>query len=454
MNTDSRGHALTSTNSTAATACALAMDHYMERKSDVSALLSKSIDSDPECAIAHATMGLMLLGAKNQSRHPLVHKSLKLAKQFSSGITTREKLYIKALEFAVAGQINDCVSCYESILEKAPTDGFALSLCQAELFWQGDMTRSLAASNSVAKYWNESVPGYSEFLGIYAFDLEETGQYDLAERTGRDAVDLNQANIWATHAVAHVLYMQRRNQDGIEWIASLQNNWDNIGQMQFHIWWHRCLFHLECGEHDAVLEGYDNWVRNHNHELVQALPDLYLDLQNGASLLSRLELVGVDIGKRWDELASVVVPRINDLSSPFTSAHFAIILAAVGDFESCDQLIEAMSDFAATSKKNLASHYARAALPAARGAIAHRKGNYQQTVELLYPARKDLILMGGSHAQQDIFYQILVDAAARTGQQEKVATVLDELAQIGFVEPTRMSAYNLITDRNGSRIEL
>ncbi len=447
MYTDTRGHQLSSSNELAANACAAAMDHYMERKSDVAVQLQQALTHDPQCAIAHATMGLMLHGARHASFQPKIMESLASAKLYAAGVTDREQNYIKALEFAAVGKLEDSVSCFEAILSNNPTDGFALSLCQAELFWLGDMKRSLAVTTSVADHWSDSVSGFSEFLAIQAFDLEEAGRYSEAEDAGRAAVDLNAANIWATHAVTHVMYMQGRHTEGVNWITGLQNNWTGVGQMQFHVWWHKCLFHLERREHDAVLEGYDKWVRNREHELVQALPDLYIDLQNGASLLWRLEFLGVNVGDRWSEMANLVVSRLNDLSNPFTSAHFAVILAAVGDFKSCDLLIEAMKEFAGTDAKTLAANYAKAGLPAAQAAVAHRKKDYVRVVELLKPARKDLWMMGGSHAQQDLFFQMLVDATAHTGSEAEVVSLIDEIEQIGFVEPVQFSAYQAISQR-------
>jgi len=239
--------------------------------------------------------------------------------------------------------------------------------------------------------------------------------------------------------------MQGRHSEGINWISGAQNNWAGVGQMQFHVWWHKCLFHLERGEHDAVLDGYDNWVRNREHELV---PDLYIDLQNGASLLWRLEFAGVDVGDRWIEMASLVAVRLNDLSNPFTSAHFAVILAAVGDFDSCDLLIEAMKDFANVNSKTLAVNYAKAGIPAAQAAVAHRKQDYACVVDLLQPARNDLWMMGGSHAQQDLFFQMLVDATARIGNAAEVGSLMNEIEQIGFIEPARLSAYQTIAQRS------
>ncbi len=447
MHTDSRGHQLTTSNAATANACALAMDHYLERKSDVALLLDQALEHDPECAIAHATMGLMIHGARNSSYNAKVKNSLSNARKYATGISDREQLYINALEFAAQGRLSETVASYEAILDTTPTDGFALSLCQAELFWLGDMNRSLAASSSVAPHWNPSIAGYSEYLGMRAFDLEEAGQYSLAESAGREAVEMNPANIWATHAVSHVMYMQGRHTEGIDWIIAAQPHWDGVGQMQFHVWWHKCLFQLECGDYQSALQGYDHWVRNTDHALVQALPDLYIDLQNGSSLLWRLELAGVDVGDRWQEMAALVTSRLSDLSNPFTSAHFAVILAAVGDFESCDKLVRAMEDFANINGTDLTFNYAKAGLPAAKAAIAHRRGDFHQAVALMYPVRHDLSLMGGSHAQQDLFFQILVDAVAKTGDDAKVVSLLNEIEQIGFVEPTQLSAYRLITDR-------
>jgi hypothetical protein len=53
------------------------------------------------------------------------------------------------------------------------------------------------------------------------------------------------------------------------------------------------------------------------------------------------------------------------------------------------------------------------ALPACRGVVAHRRGDFAKTVELMQPVLPRLGQLGGSHAQRDVLVQILHDAEKR-----------------------------------------
>lgn len=435
---------ITSSNPDAVAACRNAMLGYAQRKSNVVTELQSALKLDPECAFAHAAMGLMLQGARNSAFKSKTAGCLEQAQAYRGGVSEHEATYIDALAAAIQGDVNSQCNHHEQALSLQPTDIFALSLAQSELFWSGQMKRSLEVSERVLPAWNESVGGYAEFLASRAFDLEEANQFAEAESCGRQSVDLNPASVWATHAVAHVLLMQGRYKEGVDWIAPQVGNWDECNQIKFHVWWHKCLFDLENRQPEAALDSYDKYVRNRELELTKAMPDLYIDIQNGASLLWRLEHAGVDVGTRWEEMAEVVSLRIEDTSNTFTSAHFAMVLAAVGNFQQCEQLIDHMQEFADREKQSghaQANMYAGAGIPAARAAVEHRKGNYATVVELLMPVRQGLWQIGGSHAQQDIFFQLLVDAAARESRLEDVKTLLHEIEMIGFVEPAKRTGY-------------
>ncbi len=444
MYTDVRGHIITTDNQSAAIACSDAIEKFIQRKIDVVPLLQKSLQADPDCAFTQAVFGLMLHGARNSNLRANTAATLATAQQCHTPTTERERMYVAALESAVAGDLYGLVGCYEKILNEDPTDLLTLVLAQGELFWLGDMKQSLQLSQKVHSSWNREISGYADYLSVRAFDLEEAGQYVLAEACGREGVALDKHNVWGAHAVAHVLFMQGRHAEGVDWLQGLQDHWQDTNQMKFHIWWHQCLFYLEQKQFDAVLDGYDRWVRNLDESLMQAIPDLYIDMQNGASMLWRLEHAGVDVGNRWHEMAELAHPRISDMSSPFTSAHFAIILAAVGQFEDCDALLEYMRKFANTESHSLASRYADAAIPAAVGAVAHRRGDYQAAFTAMMPARHAFWQMGGSHAQQDVFFQILVDAAFKAGHRAEAKALLNEIEVIGFSEPSQRVAYEAV----------
>ena len=310
----------------------------------------------------------------------------------------------------------------------------------------GQLSKSLEISERVRSHWNKEVPGYAGYLGCRAFDLEEAGRFDEAESCGRESVDLDQHSIWATHAVAHVLYMQGRFGEGVQWLESQQMHWDECNQIKFHVWWHKCLFQLDSGEQDSILETYDKHIRNREHELTQSMPDLYIDMQNGASLLWRLEHTGVDVGDRWQEMAELAAGRLDDMTSAFTSAHFAVILAAVGDYASCEKLIANMTDYVNSNdsrEHSLRESFELAALPSAIGALAHRKGDYKKAESVLSAARGDLWRMGGSHAQQDVFFQILFDATVKSKQTTAASSLLREIEHIGFFKPDTRIGYTM-----------
>jgi len=55
-----------------------------------------------------------------------------------------------------------------------------------------------------------------------------------------------------------------------------------------------------------------------------------------------------------------------------------------------------------------------------------------RVIDLMAPVRHDMHLMGGSHAQRDIFYQMLIDAARRAGRDELIPLCFADINRIGF----------------------
>jgi len=443
MNQDRRGHTITTEVAAAAEALSNTIESFSQRQANTGEHLQNALQADPHCALIHAVHGLMLHGARTVAFQEQAQSALASAKASQAHITDRERRYVDALEYSLAGQLKAAVRCFEAVLSEHPTDLLALVFLQSELFWLGDMVWSERASRSVMAHWNAEVPGYPAFLAVRAFDLEENNAFDEAERVAKTALTHNPGDVWGAHAFAHVMLMQNRIDEGIQWMGERESLWDTATQMQFHLAWHHCLFLGERQAHDEMLSIYDKRVRNRSHPLCEAMPDLYIDLQNASSLLWRLEHAKVDVGMRWQELAEVCEPRIADMTNPFTSAHYALVLAADERFTACQELIDAMEAFAADSDSDLVPAYRMAAIPAAKAALAHRMNEHDKVIETLRPHQSELWRMGGSHAQQDVFYQVLADSTAKVGDKNDHTDLMDLIERIGFVEPTARIGYTL-----------
>lgn len=59
-----------------------------------------------------------------------------------------------------------------------------------------------------------------------------------------------------------------------------------------------------------------------------------LDLIDASSLLTRLEMYGVDVGKeRWKQLSQLLSPHIDDHVLVFNDTHISMVMARGGDDE-------------------------------------------------------------------------------------------------------------------------
>ena len=441
MQQDQWGYSLATNDSTAAEALDRAFNAYVGFRADTMLHLETAITADSRFALPHVARGILIAGMRKPELYPMARDELTLAQAGDAPLSERENHYIKALEAALLGKITEAVSHYEQILLNHPHDLFALRLAQFELFWIGEVAWMRDISERVAPHWSPDLPGYSAYLSVRAFGLEENASYQLAEKCGRESVERDPENFWGTHAVAHVLVMQGRLADGVAWLSGLSKNWASANHVAHHLWWHLALFHTEIGEYDASLEIYDDSLRDLDSPLMQAIPDFYLDIQNDASLLQRLELRDVDVDDRWQPVADLAQARIGNHASPFTSAHCALALAAAGRFKEAEELVTQMKAFIADDIEGLGPRYALSALPASEAAIAHRKGEHQRVMDILMPVRRNLWHMGGSHAQRDLFFQLLVDSARKLQRRDILALLLDELGAIGFDHIIERSSY-------------
>jgi hypothetical protein len=206
--------------------------------------------------------------------------------------------------------------------------------------------------------------------------------------------------------------------------------------LQHHLWWHCALFKLEYGDTAGALELYDTRFRNLAAPLTVAAPDVYIDVQNAASMLFRLRRLGVDVGNRWEELADKAEARIGDCLSAFTLPHWLMALTATGRTAAAERMIEAMRAFA-NGRGTVPRIVRDYTLSIAEAQLAHAAGRHAEAVALMRPAIGGMYRLGGSHAQQDVLEQLFVDAALKAGSIADIRLALERVAGRRAIAPER-----------------
>ncbi len=441
MREDIWGSKLSTDSSNAAQSISAATSSFITWRTDTMAHLDAAIAADPGFGLPHAIKGLLLFGMRNPDHYPTAAAALEAARKCRPASTEREGRYVSALDACLCGRITEATTHYEAIAAETPLDLLALRLSQFELFWIGEVAWMRDISERAASHWSEDIPSYSAFQALRSFGLEENGEYGLAEAIGKDSIARDPSDCWGAHAVAHVLIMQGRLDDGVHWIEGLTGNWQNANHIVHHLWWHLALFYAERGDYSSALEIFDERLRNLDSPLMKAIPDLYIDIQNDISILSRLELRGVDVGDRWQPLADLARPRIGNHASPFTSAHCVIALSRAGCDSDALETIQRIREFISTDPGTLAARYSLAALPASEAAYAHCRGEFENVIDIIMPARRNLWQMGGSHAQRDLFFQLAADAALKAGRPDVLRLLFDDFDGFGLEHLSERSSY-------------
>lgn len=198
---------------------------------------------------------------------------------------------------------------------------------------------------------------------------------------------------------------------------------------------------LDLGERDAVLASYDENIRNFADPMTKAVPDHYVDLQNATAVLWRLEQLGLEVGSRWEELADKAEARIGDAGHLLLVPHLMLALAATGRDAADARFLEALHELAADPRLWTAPAIADVVIPACEAAQAHRRGNHAKVVELLAPRQAQIRLLGGSNAQRDLFFQMLIDSAMRAERRDVVSSMIAHEIATRAVPPTQRAGY-------------
>ena len=410
MHQDARGHAVTLSSPAALDAYERALHALQTYRGDPTAPLDEAIALDPGFAAAYATKALVLITFFERRFMRLALATLEQGRDALAGATAREQALAAAARRIAEGAWRDGVRTLEGILVEQPRDIVALQVAHLLDFAHGDALNLRNRVSRVLPAWSASVPGYAYVLGMHAFGYEECNQYPDAERAGRRAVELSGNDAWAVHAVSHVMEMQGRVAEGLDWYRQTRDVWASEDNgFAFHNHWHTALFHMDRGDHAAALAIFDERFGGGN--------EMALMRVDATALLWRLRLEGVDVSARFAAVASEWERALDDGEGgfyAFNDFHAAMALAAAGRSEALARLREALARAQAQPDAN-AEMTRSVGLDACEAAIAYCDGRFEAAAERLMGVRDGANRFGGSHAQRDVLTLTLIDAAMRAG---------------------------------------
>lgn len=395
---------------------------------DPLAAVDAALAEHPDFAMGHALRAALMVTSGDGTAVPLLRESVEAGEALGDRANPRERRHLAAARAWLDGRFAESVQAYGDIAIDYPRDILAVQVAHLGDFLLGQSSMLRDRIAQVLPHWDKHVPGYGYLLGMHAFGLEESNRYEDAEARGREAVALNPRDPWAIHAVAHVMEMQGRLDDGAAWLHTRVSDWSEDNMLAVHNWWHLALFLLEQERYDEVLALYDV-------HLNRPAPAIALDLVDGAALLWRLHLRGVDAGARWAALADDWYTRGAAGYYAFNDVHAIMACLGAGREDAVAEIRAAMAG-AAIGQGTNAMMSRDVGLPVADAMIAFARGDYAATVTLLMPVRILTHRFGGSHAQRDVFALTLIEAALRGRHANLAAALVAERAALKPMNPS------------------
>ncbi len=418
--TDRRGDLVINATPSALDTFEIALAQLQCYRGDPLTTIDAAIAEAPRFAMARVFKGYLGILAAQKLGFEMAQAEVAALEAMPVG--DRERGHRAALAAFSSGAWEDGLAVLDRVLADHPRDVLALQMAHLGNFYIGDARNLRDSVGRVRAAWEPSMPGFHAVLGMHAFGLEECGDYSRAEKEGRRALELEPHDTWAHHAVAHVLEMQGRLDEGLTFMTSRERYWAPESFFAVHNWWHLALYHLGRGEIDRVLELYDGPIRGARSKVV-------LDLIDASAMLWRLHLRGLDVRARFDELADAWAPLTREGLLAFNDVHAAMAFLGAGRRPELEELRGTMVAQVNGGGSN-AAMTRDVGLPVLDALIAFELGEHARAADLLRRVRPIAHRFGGSHAQRDVLDQTLAEAALRAGDGTFALAMASEREQL------------------------
>ncbi|MBK7063112.1 MAG: tetratricopeptide repeat protein [Rubrivivax sp.] len=407
---DVRGNALGTASASARDAVEKALWRMMSFYDVPMADLDLAIAADPAWPLPHVMKAGFLLSLTEPALVPEAQTHLERARPLMARGTPREQAHFAAVEQVADGRWHGACRIWDELLIDHPRDALALQWGQLWDFYRGDAAGLRLRPARALPAWDEADPLFPCVLALYAFGLEENNLYAQAEEAGRHALDIDARVPWAVHAVAHVMEMQGRFEEGNTWLRQHQPVWAEGNGFAGHLWWHKALFRLEALDVAGALRIVDKQLSGDALQIT-------LQRLDAAAMLWRLHLLGHDMSAACATLlAGWDTSEGSAGYYAFNDVHLVVTMLAAGEVSRAEAWVARCAERALDGADARRANHVLArevGLPLLRGLLAFGRGEHDSAADALYAVRGQLQRLGGSHAQRDLVDLTLLSAAAR-----------------------------------------
>ena len=380
-------------------------------RSDTPDCFATALALDPTFAMAHVHLGVHYFLEESADLVARARDCFAQARAHLTGLTERERDVVETLDLWGNGRVREAMARMHAAIAARPHEIILLQRLYFIYFVQGasDQLRDLPAA--VLRHYDND----AYVLGMYSFGLEETHDFAGAFETGQQALARNREDVWALHALAHASYETGAFIAGTRLLEDGLQHCDNVGTFRTHILWHLALFLWEQGKYQQTLTMYHEQFP----DPTTLLPPNFVD---SVSLLWRLNLTGQPTPEEWQALTPSLETLRQMRTYLFNQMHVALGLTGSRRLDWATAYLDGLR---ARVKPEQPGLLGEVGVPLVEGLIAYANGAYGRAVACLQPIHERFIDIGGSHAQREIFSDILLDAALQTGAYDVARALLD-----------------------------
>ncbi len=414
---DRFGSELTTRSEAAARAYGEGLDLQLAAWPGAAEAFDRAIAADPDFALAHIARGRVHFTYAQGG----AAKACVMAAQtaVARNGTERERSHIETLALGMSGQPAQSLTRALAHLETWPRDATILSLPLGAfgLYAFSGMADHDKARVDLCEMYAHHYGDDWWFLTYRGWSHTEYGNVAEGRRITERAFGLKHENANAAHALAHAMFEDGSLTDAERFIGAWLPSYGREGLLNGHIAWHQALLALEQDDCPRALAIYADRLAP---DVTTAAP--LNAVTDGASLLWRLRLADADVPDAlWRDLAAAAERQFPNAGVTFADVHLAMIAAATGNRAALDRRLSALERRLADGK--LA---AGAVVPTLCRAIdAFGADDAARCAALLEPVSKDVVRIGGSHAQREMIEDMQLVALLKSGAADKARVLLD-----------------------------